>query len=129
MNTHERAIKVGVMSFEDFQKRTIAIARGEYKFRKDEPKIWFSSMKSLANLLSEENQKLLKLIIENHPQSVKELESMTGRKANNLLRTLRTMENYGFVKLLKGKEGRGRTPLIPKVVYNSAEIEVNFATI
>ncbi len=127
MSKHERAIKVGVMSFEDFQKRTIAIARGEYKLKNDEPKIWFSSMKSLANILSEENQKLLKLIIETHPQSVKELENVTGRKANNLLRTLRTMENYGFVKLLKGKEGRGRTPLIPEVVYSSAEIEVNFA--
>lgn len=127
MNTRERVIKVGIMPLEDFKNRTIAIAKGTYKPKRDEPKIWFSSIKSLATLLSEDNQKLLKLIVETHPQSIKELETITGRKANNLLRTLRTMESYGFVKLSKGKEGRGRAPLIPQVVYSSANIEVKFA--
>jgi predicted transcriptional regulator len=121
-----KVVKIGIMPFEDFKKRTIAIANGEYKPKKDEPKIWFNSIKSLAHVLSEENQELLKLIVAIHPQSIKELEDVTGRKANNLLRTLRTMESYGFVELIEGKSGRGRTPLIPKVIYSSAEIEVNF---
>lgn len=119
-----KVAKVGIMSLEDFKKRTIAIAKGEYKPKKGEPKIWFNSIKSLANVLSEENQELLKIIVETHPQSIKELEDITGRKANNLLRTLRTMENYGFVKLKEGKSGKGRTPLIPEVIYSAAEIEV-----
>ncbi|HSW94148.1 MAG TPA: transcriptional regulator [Gammaproteobacteria bacterium] len=122
-----KVARVGIMSLEDFKKRTIAIAKGEYKPKKDEPKIWFNSIKSLANVLSEENQQLLRLIVETHPQSIKELESVTGRKANNLLRTLRTMESYGFVKLKEGKSGKGRTPLIPEVMYSSAEIEVCLA--
>lgn len=121
-----KAVKIGIISLENYKKRTIAIAKGEYKPKKDEPKIWFRSMKSLAHVLSEENQELIKLIAEKHPKSIKELEIVTGRKANNLLRTLRTMENYGFVKLKEGKGGRGRAPLIPVVVYNSVEIEVNF---
>ena len=121
-----KAVKIGIISLEDYKKRTIAIAKGEYKPKKDEPKIWFRSIKSLAHVLSEENQGLLKLIAETHPKSIKELEDVTGRKANNLLRTLRTMESYGFVKLKEGKSGRGRTPLIPEVIYNSAEIEVSF---
>ena len=119
-----KVAKVGIMSLDAFKKRTIAIAKGEYKPKKDEPKIWFNSIKSLANVLSEENQELLKLIVETHPQSIKELEDITGRKANNLLRTLRTMENYGFVKLKEGKSGKGRAPLIPEVIYSAAEIEV-----
>lgn len=123
-----KVARVGIMSLEDFKKRTIAIAKGEHKPKKDEPKIWFNSIKSLANILSEENQELLRLIVETHPQSIKELESVTGRKANNLLRTLRTMESYGFVKLKEGKNGKGRTPLIPEVLYNSAEIEVCLAS-
>ncbi len=84
-------------------------------------------MKSLANVLSEENQELLKLIIDTHPQSIKELESVTGRRANNLLRTLRMMENYGFVKLIEGQRGKGRPPLIPKVMYGMADIEISFS--
>ena len=78
------------------------------------------------NILFEENQDLLKLIVETQPKSIKELEGVTGRSANNLLRTLRMMENYGFVKLKEGKGSRGRAPLVPEVVYSAAEIEVDF---
>jgi predicted transcriptional regulator len=121
-----KVVKIGIMPLEDFKKRTVAIAKGKYKPKRNEPKIWFRSIKSLANILSEENQELLKLITETHPKSIKDLEVVTGRKANNLLRTLRTMESYGFVKLTEGKSARGRAPLIPEVIYNAAEIEVCF---
>ena len=121
-----RVVKVGIMPLDQFKKRTISIAKGEYKPKKDEPKIWFRSMRSLAHVLSEENQQLLKLIVENQPKSIKDLESITGRTANNLLRTLRMMENYGFVKLKEGKSGRGRRPLIPEVIYSGAKVEMDF---
>jgi predicted transcriptional regulator len=121
-----KVIKVGIMPLEMFKQYTIAIAKGEYRPKKTEPKVWFNSMKSLANVLSEENQALLKLIIKNNPKSLKELAGISGRKANNLLRTLRTMENYGFVKLMEGKKGKGKTPLMPKVIYATADVEINF---
>lgn len=126
MKNQIKSVKVGIMSLDAFKKRTIAIAKGEYKPQADEPKIWFPSMKSLSHVLSEENQALLKLISEIEPQSIKALEEVTGRKSNNILRTLRKMENYGFVKLLKGAQGRGRTALIPKVSYNCIKIALNF---
>ena len=84
-------------------------------------------MKSAAHVLSEENQGLLKLITDIQPKSIQELEHVTGRKANNLLRTLRTMESYGFVKLTEGKSHRGRAPLIPQVIYSGVEIKVSFS--
>ena len=111
--------KIGVISLEDYKKRTIAIAKGEYKPNKEDPKIWFTSMKSLAHVLSEDNQHLLKLIIEQKPQSVAALGVLTGRKIPNVLRTLRTMERYGFVKLEESKtKSKGRNPLVPKVLYD-----------
>lgn len=119
--------RIGIMSLEQHKQRTIAIAKGIYKPKKNEPKIWFTSMKSLAHILSEENQLLLKLIIENEPKSVSDLEALTGykRKANNILRTLRTMEQYGLVKLEKSpnKVYRGRAPLIPKALYDEFDVE------
>ncbi len=130
MTKRVKKVKVGIMPLDEFKKRTICIAKGKYKPKLDEPKIWFSSMKSLANVLSEKNQELLHLIIDTQPQSVSELEPLTGRKANNLLRTLRTMESYGFIKLVEGKEGnKGKTPLLPKVIYNKANIEIDFCNI
>lgn len=96
-----KTITVGIMSKEAYKARTISIAKGEYKVKKDEPKIWFESIKSLAQILSNENQELLKIILENSPKSLKELETLTGRAKSNLSRTLKTLERYGIVELHK----------------------------
>ncbi len=68
----EKIMKIGIMSKDDYRKRTIAIARGEYKPRKDEPKVWFESMESLDQVLSAQNQQLLRLIRDRHPASLVE---------------------------------------------------------
>ncbi len=96
-----KALKVGIISKDEYKKRTIEIAKGVYKPKKDEPKIWFESIKSLAQILSNENQELLKVILENKPSSLSELEKLTGRKKPNLSRTLKTLERYGIVELHK----------------------------
>ena len=89
------------MSREDYKKRTMAIARGEYRPKKGEPKVWFETLQSMAQILSSENQQLLKIIKEKNPTSLKELEIATGRKRSNLSRTLHTMSRYGIIDLVK----------------------------
>jgi predicted transcriptional regulator len=113
-----RILKIGIMSLEDFKKRTIAIARGEYVWPESEPKIWFESIRSVAQVLSPENQELLKIILEHEPQSLVELERLSNRKKSNLSRTLRTMETFGIVELPmhKGK-------LVPKVKATDFQLE------
>jgi predicted transcriptional regulator len=96
-----KKIKIGVISREDYKKRTIAIAKGEYKPKRGEPKVWFESVQSMAQVLSSENQELLKIINEHKPESLKELELVSGRKRSNLSRTLKTMSRYGIVELVK----------------------------
>ncbi len=96
-----KTIKIGILSQEDIRKRTIAIASGQYKPSRGEPKIWFTSIKSLAQVLSDENQMLLKIILETKPSSITELAEKTGRKLSNLSRTLKTLANYGIIKLVK----------------------------
>ena len=99
----KKILKIGIISRDDYKKRTIAIARGEYKPRKDEPKVWFESIQSMAQVLSSENQKLLRIIKEQKPESLKELALVSGRKRSNLSRTLNTMSRYGIVDLVKQK--------------------------
>jgi predicted transcriptional regulator len=96
-----KTIKIGVISRENYKKRTIAIARGEYKPKRGEPKVWFESVQSMAQVLSSENQKLLRIIKEQKPASLKELAVVSGRKRSNLSRTLNTMSRYGIVDLVK----------------------------
>ena len=89
-----RVLKIGIISKKDYIKRTLAIAKGEYKPRKNEPKVWFESTKSMSQILSTENQELLRVIINNKPRSITELEEITKRKKSNLSRTLKTLEKY-----------------------------------
>lgn len=98
-----KTLKVGIMSRDKFKERTLAIARGTFHPTADEPKVWFESLRSFAEVLNEENQDLLRLILEKQPQSLQELEAASGRRSNNLSRTLRTMEQYGLVELIKDK--------------------------
>jgi predicted transcriptional regulator len=72
--------------------------------RSDEPKIWFTSIRSLAEVLSDENQALLQVIIEKKPNSIRELSDLTSRQSSNLSRTLKTLSAYGFVTLEKNNK-------------------------
>jgi predicted transcriptional regulator len=96
-----KVMKVGILSREEYRERTLAIARGTYKPKRGEPKIWFESIRSMAQVLSSENQELLRIIVEQKPDSIKELETTTGRKSSNLSRTLKLMARYGIVDLTR----------------------------
>jgi len=116
--TMRKVVKVGIISREDYRRRTIAIAGGEYVPRNDEPKIWFESLQSMSQVLGNENQKLLKVILEKKPRSLAELEQLTGRKKANLSRTLKTLERYGVVTLNMDKNR-----LVPKVRATDFKVE------
>ncbi|MDP6708084.1 MAG: MarR family transcriptional regulator [Alphaproteobacteria bacterium] len=117
------ALKVGIASYDEMKARTLAIARGERRRRRAEPKVWFTSVESFAKVLSERNRALLELIVESEPQSLSELAALSGRAKSNLSRTLKTMERYGLVRLKKGERGK----LIPHVPYTDIVLDVPIA--
>lgn len=98
-----KIIQIGIMPQDQIRARTLAIARGELKPKPGDPKIWFTSIRSLAEVLSDENRALLRVIHEQKPQSISSLASITGRKISNLSRTLKTMSHYGFVEMKREK--------------------------
>lgn len=114
-----KTLTIGIASFKNFKARTLAIARGEYKSNKHDPKVWFSSIESLAQVLSTKNQMLLELIATAKPSSITELSELSGREKSNLSRTLKTMANYGLVEL---RQGEGRE-LIPSAPYSHFKVE------
>jgi len=99
-----KVMKVGILSREEYRERTMAIAKGVYKPKNGEPKIWFESIRSMAQVLSNENQELLRIIVEQKPNSIKELEVFTGRKSSNLSRTLKMLARYGIVDLTRDQK-------------------------
>ena len=57
-----KMIKVGIASQEEIRERMLAIAKGEFKPKPSDPRIWFTSMRSLAQAVSDENRALLDVI-------------------------------------------------------------------
>ena len=114
MNT----LRVGIASYEQMKARTLAIARGQYKPGPHEPKVWSTSMESIARVLSPKNRDLLTSIRQDPPQSLTELAERTGRKTPNLPRTLKTMEQYGLIQLRRVEQGT----LAAKVPYQRVEV-------
>jgi predicted transcriptional regulator len=98
-----KSIVIGIMPQDKIRERIYAIAKGELKPKSSEPKIWFTSMKSLAEVLSDDNRALLHVIKNSQPDSISSLAEMTGRKPSNLSRTLKTMSNYGIVEMKREK--------------------------
>lgn len=117
-------LRVGIMSLAQYKKRTIAIAKGEYIPKKDEPKIWFESLKSMAQILSNENQELLRIILTKNPQSLRELEELSGRAKSNLSRTLKTLQRYGIVDLNKVKNN-----IVPEVKATDFKVEFGLQSV
>ena len=114
-------VRVGIASHGELRERALQIARGERRRLPDEPKLWFTSLESLAKVLSEPNRKLLRIIDERHPSSLAELEAMTGRKSSNLSRTLKTMSQCGLVELVPGKRGS----VAPKVLVHEIRMDLS----
>ncbi|MTB66395.1 helix-turn-helix domain-containing protein [Providencia sp. wls1943] len=82
--------------------------------------IWFDSLKSLAYVLSKENQQLLKVIAEQKPQSITELAKLTDRAVSNVWRTLKTLSKHSLVKMKSIKN-----TLSVKVIHQEFLVVVN----
>ncbi len=119
-----KTLEIGIAGYDQMKARTLAIARGEHTPAKGEPKVWFTSIESIAKLLSEHNRHLLELIAREQPGSLTELAEMAGRSKSNLSRTLKTMSQYGIVELQRGARGR----LVPRVPYDQVRLDVSLTS-
>ena len=116
-------LKVGIASYEEMKARTMAVARGKLRVARNEPKVWFTSTESFAQVLSAGNRDLLQVIVEQEPGSLDELARITGRAKSNLSRTLKTMAGYGLVRLERGARGR----ITPKVTHDRVELNLQLS--
>ncbi len=114
-------LKIGIASAADYKARTMAIARGELKPTAQSPKVWFTSIESVAKVLSDRNRELLSVIAAEKPESLQELVDRTGRAKSNLSRTLKTMERYGLVRM----EKRPNRALAPRTTYDDIRLDLS----
>jgi predicted transcriptional regulator len=94
-----KTIAIGVMPQAKLREHVLAIARGDYRPKASDPKIWFTSMKTAASVLSDENRALLRAIAATQPASIAALAAETGANVRRVSRTLKTLSHYGLVDL------------------------------
>ncbi|HHA2898028.1 MULTISPECIES: MarR family transcriptional regulator [Stenotrophomonas] len=117
----ENTIHIGVATREAIRKRTIDIAAGRVKPAPGDPKIWVTSPKVVAQILSEENLDLIHAIKRLNPKSVSSLAEATGRSQGNVSRTLKKLTELGIVELVR--EDRQARPV---VAAEKMQLEVEF---
>lgn len=98
-----------IQSHEALKQEMKAIARGEKPAPADANKPSFESADVLLRVLTPENRLLLRLIRDEHPESVAELARLSKRAEPNLLRTLAKLEAVGLIEM--EAVGRRRKPV------------------
>jgi len=73
-----KSITIGVLPEDKIRERILAVAKGELKFKPSDPKVWFTSMPSPAEVSSDENRALLRTIWQSKPASIAELAMEAG---------------------------------------------------
>ena len=119
-----KTLTIGIAGYDRMKARSLAIARGDHKPARGEPKVWFTSVESFAKVLSRRNRALLALIAREEPESLTRLAALSGRNKSNLSRTLKTMARYGLVELKAGKRGT----LVPRVPYDQVRLDVSLTS-
>lgn len=119
---------IGVMPENEFRQRVMAIVSNEYLPEEIEPKIWFSSLNAVAQILSPENLALLDMMDREKPESISQLAQLAGRAVSNLSATLSTLEKHGFVKKVKGKNCMKPVALYTEFVIHTAHFPAKKAS-
>jgi predicted transcriptional regulator len=119
-----KVLRIGVAPAGYVKQRMIEIAGGSKPLPR-EPKVWVSSLDSVAKALTESNLRLLQLIRDGRPQSLSALARLSGRSLPNLSRTLHTLERLGIVAFEEKADGRK----VPVVLYTKVQLVLDFAAV
>ena len=110
--------RIGIMSEKLIRMRLLAIAQGKYKPQQNEPKVWYTSINAISQILRPENIELLRLMDSERPESLTQLSELTGRAKSNLSNTLKNLSEKGFVRL---EQGSGKS-MRPVALFTDFEI-------
>lgn len=113
----EKILTIGIATAADRRARFLSIASGTLRAEPNDPKTWFPSVAELADVLSDENLALLKIIRERQPASLAELARAVGKPQSEVTRSVRAMSQFRSVNLIK----HGRT-VVPETAVSCIKL-------
>lgn len=109
--------RIGIASEELVRKYILDVAAGKLNHVEDMPQFWFASLTELAQVLTNDNIKLLNMIDHERPNSVGKLSEITGRSVEELEVSIEKLTSKGFSRIeICGNEVR------LTAIYTSFEI-------
>lgn len=95
-----KAIVIGIMPWEQNRDYILAVAGGSRPREPHRPKVWFASMKSLRDTLSNQRLALRREVIKKmRPASMAELAEIAGSDPVTLARAMTTVSDFGVMEL------------------------------
>lgn len=95
-----------------YERGLDAIERLEAGESVDRPaRITFADEQQLADVFNEQTYKLLRVVREDEPASIRETARLVGRDVKNVHGELSTLEALGVIRFVE--EGRAKRPLFP----------------
>ncbi|MBI5100589.1 MAG: hypothetical protein HZB33_01950 [Nitrospirae bacterium] len=119
-------VTIGIKSVRDVLEDTgdvmARIERGERVSRR-KPGVYFENLDVMRKAITAERLRLLKVIKDNHPESLYALAKMLERNLKNVSDDVRYLADLGLIELAKGKTN-GREKTTPIVRYEKIRVEI-----
>ncbi|EGR0719586.1 MULTISPECIES: transcriptional regulator [Vibrio] len=91
--------RIGIADEELVRKYMLDVAAGKLNNVEDIPHFWFASLTELAQVLTNDNIKLLNMIDHERPNSVGKLSEITSRSVEELSISIDEIAAKGFVRI------------------------------
>ncbi len=112
---HSKHLEMTIASPKTFKDRLLATARG-IDIKDNNPIIWFSNISTLIKILTPENMKLIKIIHEHQPNSLKDIALIIDKDQGCISKSLKKLVKIGVIKLTR--HGKYKRPEIVSSVIN-----------
>lgn len=107
---------------EGFRETFKALAAGRRVSRREG--VYFTSIEAARNLLTPTRLALLRTVRRQHPRSIYELAKRLNRDLKNVQADLRILEEYGLVRMTKGRGVGRRKVKVPEALFDEIALKV-----
>jgi predicted transcriptional regulator len=109
-------------ALEGFRETFKALEGGRRVSRREG--VYFTSIEAVRNLLTPNRLALLRVIRKQRPGSIYELSKIVKRDLKNVQEDLRLLEEYGLVRMTKGRSAGRRVVKVPEALFSEIALKI-----
>ena len=109
-------------ALESFRETFKALEGGRKVSRREG--VYFASIEAARNLLTRNRLALLRAIRRQRPGSIYQLAKIVKRDLKNVQEDLRLLEEYGLIRLKKGRRTGRRPVSVPETLFNEIALKI-----